>query len=360
MKNKIIIAAAAAVALASCTKDNVIDMNRGDVINFRTSVGVSSKATDKTSFSSGDTFKALATYDNNGVTSVYFNENFRFDGSGWYSVTTPYYWPSEMDAFHTLTFEAVWPSSLETALGTSAFDYSAPEAVDSQLDILYAKHVSTSRETSGVKLNFRHTLAQIAVKARNGSSTVECDVTGVKLAFINKAGSFNPVSVASGNTDDNNAGNLARTDWTLTDGSVDASSDYVQDGIDIKMLPQAAAATIGESVILIPQTKDKASAYTSSDAGARMNGAYIAVKMTIRNAADGTVIASERWCCWPVAIDWVPGYKYTYTIDLSAGGYEDGNDDGDDDLDPVLENQEIFFVDCSVDAWDGETHEIAM
>ena len=52
-----------------------------------------------------------------------------------------------------------------------------------------------------------------------------------------------------------------------------------------------------------------------------------------------------------MALNWTRGYKYTYTIDLAGGGYEEKNgDDSDEDLDPVLENQEIFFVDCTVDA----------
>ena len=83
-------------------------------------------------------------------------------------------------------------------------------------------------------------------------------------------------------------------------------------------------------------------------------------KPIVYAAADGSEVASERWCCWPVAISWTPGYKYTYTIDLAGGGYEETNVDGDPELDPVLGGQEIIFVGCTVDAWDEFNKDIVM
>ena len=62
-----------------------------------------------------------------------------------------------------------------------------------------------------------------------------------------------------------------------------------------------------------------------------------------------------------MALNWTRGYKYTYTIDLAGGGYEEKNgDDSDEDLDPVLENQEIFFVYCTVDAWDTSDSNVTL
>ena len=357
----IIACAAAILALASCNESELVSTPKADSINFRTHVGMATKATSKTAFAAGDKFNVWASYDNDGTVSKYFQDNFKFDGSYWYSDSTPYYWPENVDQSHTLTFHAVWPETISRTSAADAFSYTVSDAAESQKDVLYAKHVSTSRETSGVSLNFRHTLSQILVKARNSSGTLRFDVTGIKLAFVNKAGDFKAVSIANSTTDERDNANLAQSDWTITDGNASAESRYVQEGLTVAVAPDADASLLGESWILLPQLQAKAGNYTSDGENSSMNGAYLAVKMTIRNAADGTVVASERWCCWPVDLNWTPGFRYTYTIDLAGGGYEEENgDDGNDDLDPVLENQEIFFVDCTVDAWDISDHNVTL
>ena len=111
---KILALAAAVTALASCNKSEVVSISQPDAINFRTQVGMASKAASKTAFATGDKFNVWASYDNAGTVSRYFLNNFKFDGSYWYSDTTPYYWPAEVDAAHTLTFHAVWPETIET------------------------------------------------------------------------------------------------------------------------------------------------------------------------------------------------------------------------------------------------------
>lgn len=363
MKRNITILACAAsiLALASCNKSEVVSVPQPDAISFRTNVGMATKAVSKTAFATGDKFNVWASYDNAGAVSRYFLDNFKFDGSYWYSDSTPYYWPADIDAAHSLSFHAVWPETIARTAAADAFSYVIDDVAANQKDVLYAKHVSTTRETSGVSLNFRHTLSQIAVKAKNTSGTLKYEVTGIKIAYVNKAGNFKAVSLGSSTTDDRENANLAQSDWTATDGAASASGMYVQNGLTASIAPDASATALGESWILLPQTQAKADNYTSSAEDSPMNGAYLAVKMTVKNASDGTVVTSERWCCWPVALNWTPGYKYTYTIDLAGGGYEEENgDDGDEDLDPVLENQEIFFVDCTVDAWDTSDSDVTL
>ena len=55
---------------------------------------------------------------------------------------------------------------------------------------------------------------------------------------------------------------------------------------------------------------------------------------------------------WPLAAtQWLPGHKYTYTLDLAGGGFYPENHDASEDLDPILENAEIFFLTPTVDEW---------
>lgn len=361
MKTRFVLLTAAAVlGLASCNKESVIEMSAPESIDFNASLGYASKASSKTLFATGDKFDVWSVFDNAGAKTTYFHDNYLFDGTSWHSSSSPYYWPETVDATRVLTFHAVWPESVARTASADSFNYSVADAAADQKDVLYAKHVSTSKETTGVKLNFRHTLSLINLKVKNSSSTLKFDVTGIKVAFVNKAGTFTATSVAGGDTDDMNTGNLAGTDWTATDGTADASRNYSQTGLSAAVAAGASATGVGSSWILMPQEKAIATAYTSNSPEAPVNGAYLAVKMTVRNAADGTVIASERWCCWPVAISWTPGYRYTYTIDLAGGGYEEKNVDADPELDPVLGGQEIIFVGCTVDAWDEINRDIVM
>ncbi|MBQ7452571.1 MAG: hypothetical protein IJV60_08480, partial [Prevotella sp.] len=52
------------------------------------------------------------------------------------------------------------------------------------------------------------------------------------------------------------------------------------------------------------------------------------------------------------ATQWLPGHKYTYTLDLAGGGYFPTNQENtDENLDPILKNAEIFFLTPTVDEW---------
>ena len=113
-------------------------------------------------------------------------------------------------------------------------------------------------------------------------------------------------------------------------------------------------------MILVPQALTAATDYASTEANAKLNGTFIAVKLYILNAANGALIAgggttatpTTIWAIWPIGgYNWEPGKKYTYTIDLAGGGYYEQNNDGDDDLDPLLEGAEIKFVSVTVDEW---------
>ena len=133
---------------------------------------------------------------------------------------------------------------------------------------------------------------------------------------------------------------------TVTDGSIYSTSTSKQAGVDM---------------ILIPQTLVNASAYTpvtenSPASGDPFKGAYIKVQLKMQNTNNNAYIiaTSSTWqeCMWPLAaLQWQPGYKYIYEVDLAGGGYFPTNQDSDADLDPILEGAEIKFVTVTVDAW---------
>ena len=65
----------------------------------------------------------------------------------------------------------------------------------------------------------------------------------------------------------------------------------------------------------------------------------------------------DVWAIWPITNNFGDGKKYTYTIDLSQGGYKEiGTASGT--LEPWLAGSEIFFSSVTVTDWsdyDGDT-----
>jgi hypothetical protein len=74
--------------------------------------------------------------------------------------------------------------------------------------------------------------------------------------------------------------------------------------------------------------------------------------MTIKSADDAATIVPEQWCYWPINTEWLPGYKYTYTINAGSGGYQPTDQDNTAGLDPVLTGTFIWFTpSCTIDTW---------
>lgn len=363
MKKFFILAAAAIVTMASCTKTEVVENAKGqDAISFNAFFHKTTKA----NLTTGDNiaaFEVTAMLDN----KTYFEAvNVSKSGSAW-TYSPVQYWP----ASGSLDFFAWAPTTSGTGIYKNAYNvFTVTPAQDaaSQYDFVVARTQGSKAATTGngakngVTVNFRHAMSQIAVKVFNGNKNLQYDIYGWKVCGVDVDGTF---SLKDDNTDTKDAAKLAYSDWT--DNAANFTGMFFDDFSKYNKIntsaneesSDAAAITGATSMILVPQTGSAAATdYTSSTASAVMNGSYIAIDMEIKNATDGTVVAARQWCCWPVAYSWNPGYKYTYIIDLSQGGYKevnDGNDETDpkedDDLDLVLDDAQIVFTAVTVDDW---------
>ena len=120
-------------------------------------------------------------------------------------------------------------------------------------------------------------------------------------------------------------------------------------------------------MILIPQALTVSTAYTAQTpgtpaAGDTFNGAYISVELKIQDASNHYIVGTSETdgyvtAMWPLtALTWLPGHRYTYTVDLKDGGYYTTNQGTtDDNLDPILDNSEIKFVNVTIDEWTDAT-----
>lgn len=386
MKKYLFILAAAALGFASCSNDDVVAENTGlndaNTISFRSLVEGATRAANgagvKSAWETGDILYVTAERTVSAVTSKYFQDQFVKDGTGFNS-ETKYYWPSDITT-NNLTFTAFWGAEQKTwtAAGDGkslATAYTVPGAVNSQKDLLFAMHTQNSKPADGgVVLNFRHMLSQVCVKVANDQPNLKITITGVRVGYLNKIGTFTYTGDATDTkeTSANNATKIARTDWTLTDdASKDATYLFQQDVTSTVLDGTAGAQAFAggfSSWILMPQQLTAATAYTAAVAPASathadpatLNGAYLALKMAIADKTTDAPIVAEQWCYWPINTEWKPGYKYTYTINAGSGGYEPTDQDNNTDLDPVLDNLVIWFQPtCTIDEWVPENYGIS-
>jgi hypothetical protein len=403
-KNNLLILAVAALCFAACANDETTAVNEklaeSNEISFRTLVSGQMRAADITNANLGE-FNAEAFFTGTTENPYFSNVTFTEDG-GTFKSATKYYWPASKN----LDFYAYSPISNTQLDKTNykTFVVTPSTTISGQVDLIYACTKNWGKSTTdqttdhviptatGVTINFRHAESKIVLKVKNSEPNLKFEVMGFKIVNVDGVGTF---TYKDANTDGQNTGEavsgttLASGDWS---GNIDpaertafySTGDFSVNNIvpasqsSAEFLNHAATfvtsgSTTDEAInmILVPQSTTAASAYSASAAGSAITtatgGSYIAVKMKIRNndtkgddgtgTGNGTLIedASQDgyWAIWPVAFNWAPGKKYTYTIDLGGGGYWEKNKKGDEALDPVLDGAVIQFVTVTVDEWDN-------
>lgn len=402
-KNNLLILAVAALGFAACSSDETTAVNEklaeSNEISFRALNSGMMRAADA-SFANGTSFKVTA-FQTGAETNKYIDGVvFTSDGTSFNSAQ-PYYWPNS----YNLDFFAYTPNdgasgqiaevTSDPNIGYKKFTVIPSTTVSSQADLVFANtdnwgkvaagtpagHVIPT--ATGVTINFRHAGAKIRVKVKNTNQTLKFDVSGWKLANVDGTAVFSYTGCTNDatDTDGQGTGQLKLSDWS---GNNDAQTvDYSTSFVTANVIPAneptdkflnsssstTASATTDESLnmILIPQTTTAVPVTNGYDAKTAdspiSSGSYLALKMVIKNATNGGVVADAtnngKWAIWPVAFNWVPGKCYTYTIDLAGGGYWEANIDGSDtddrNLDPILEGAVIQFVSVTVDSWSEES-----
>lgn len=362
-KNNLLILAVAALGFAACANDETTAVNEklaeSNAISFRSLVNGNMRAVQKTAWVTNDQLDVFAEYKiGSADPKKYFQDTFKKIEAGNFQSEAKYYWPAMSGNQMTFTsFYGVAQST--TTAGSLAATFTPNAAAASQTDIMYARKTLTAVE-SPVVLNFRHMLSQIDVKVKNSNASLEFDITGVRIGYVSTSGTF--ACTASTVTANDN---LAQDTWTPTAMTGDAEAKANTYKYDVESLTQNisgkvdVATAIGSfsTWMLIPQDVTGATAYAISGSAAttdpQLNGAYIAIKMNIKNTLTDDEIVAEQWCYWKIAtIEWNPGYKYTYIVDLAGGGYQPADQNGDGNLDPVLGTPIEMSALCTIDTWD--------
>lgn len=331
MKKELLFAAVAAIGLASCSNDDTLDVNKSVYgITFRASVDKQTRASEVT-VSNMQSFNVTAV----GNSKTYFSgltATSTDKGFNW-STDKIYYWPSYQLTFYAWSHAADGATVSVSHEGQKVTGFSPSQTVGSQKDFVVSVNTGTKEANngSGVTMNFKHALSQIAVQAKCSNSNMKIEVLGVKLVNMATTADFTfPTAVTStGST-------LAQSLWSNLSGKNDHSKAYMVKGSEPVTLTSSAQSILfsDESFMLIPQqlTKWSVTATTTGTTGTTSTGAYLAVlcRVSSLNGTEATLLYPQptakdtkegKYAFTAVGIEtnWEPGNKYTYTLDFCNG-----------------------------------------
>ena len=367
MKKKLLIFAVAGLALASCSSDETtasLANSGANEISFRTlNTGITRAQSIDATEMQNQGFNVTAII--NGGSTVYFSaEDYTWkSASSTYTCTNKHYWPSEgsLDFYAYSPISSTYVGSGKQIVKTDykTFDVTPSTTPSAQVDFVYANTNNKTKGTDGkvTTLNFRHAESNIVIQLKNTSTDLKFTVNNVAIGYILPTAQF----VYTGST--NGTADAANTDvasgyylkgWGTPSGT---RTSYSQVAGTTAYAAGASATPLSSNMILIPQTIVAATTYVGGSGVDKdeFHGAYISVELKIQDSSDHYIAGTSSTyvtAMWPLtAITWLPGHKYTYTVDLKGGGYYPTNQTGDNALDPILAGAEIQFASVTVDAW---------
>lgn len=176
---QLMMAALAAVALASCSQEEPSSTNQGRAIDFRSAMDSRAAETTNANLTS---INAVAFLGNQLFFPVM---EFTKGTDGFFTSETEYYWPGDDTQ---LTFYAYSPANpggtvTLTADTQKMTAYSTASTMATQTDFITANATGTksANEAAGVPLTFNHRLSQIEVRAKSSNEVYSFAISGVRI-----------------------------------------------------------------------------------------------------------------------------------------------------------------------------------
>ena len=378
MKKHLVLGALAVLALAACTKSEVVELNKGNEISLTAVTGKNlTKAHD------GFCNKAMpADFDVWAATDgkKYFEaQTYTRDGStNTYKSTNARYWPTtDVDFFAAKNYGGSATLTATDLTSLAVADYTVPTIVADQKDFIYAVKKGAKKADGAAALKFRHALSQIEFQAKNSNSGIYVEVTGVTVKQVYSKGNFS-VNVATTNNFVDHTLGAADTDdrsGRCTWAGQDAKADYA---ISFAAVPLESTATSlsvtdpagqeynANTMYLIPQTVPDLWAVptppTTPTPVPATGKAYFEITAKIWNVAGATVDKGNDVVLHdgkiavpiPASTTWQDGLRYVYTFNFTTYG-NGGVDPGTSK--PVLTPIELIVtVDDFVDVAEKEVN----
>lgn len=376
MKKKFLFAAMAVAALASCSNDEVVDVNNGGGISFRASLDKAVTRANVTNLSNLGAFN---------VTAIGNGANFFTDlavsssdgGNNWTTAST-YYWPNYQLAFFAYAPQVPAGTVSIDNTAKKITDFSPAQAVTDQKDLVISCNNGdkTTNADSGVAMNFKHALSQIEVKAKCSNDKMKIEVIGVKLVNAGTTADF-----TFPDTETHSGYTLPQDQWNNLRGKNESTKAYmIKGGSPVTLTSNAQSIMFGDNNwMLIPQQLTKWTGSTDA------TGAYLSVLCRISSVDGGNTTqlypplpngaGKYAFSAVGIATNWEPGKKYTYTLDFCSDGGgageidpnpTDPTDPTDPDIDPTpgtggdsILNAPIKFT-VTVDNWADQPVNVPM
>lgn len=368
---KLLFAGMAAVMLAACSNDEVVQVNNdANAIKFGVTAENGTRAADiYCNNNPFDNFYVSAAY--NGV--AYFEGDYisnvgTSSSPTWDNQTGIRYWPSsgEVTFFGYKNYDLTFDATAPTFTG-----FQVKQDVGSQEDLMYARTTQerngTSESVNQVTLNFRHALSQIVFNAKNVDPSIYVEIEEIAVANVYDKGTYTfpeedtnvTLNHPSASEDyqssrgeweiskdsheaeyrvkvygENNIaklngvkGNTVKTN--LTDWDLKDAEDYDADNV------HESASDKSKAMLLLPSKK----ADYDADGKTKSQLPHFLVKCRIYNVSDvNATDKTDNVMLWgassegkdvliPFDPNWDEGKKYTYTFVFGNGngGYDPEN-----------------------------------
>lgn len=379
MNRKLFFAAMAATALASCTNDDLVEVNQGEGIAFRASLDKALTRGTTTNLQNLNAFNVTA-FGQGEANNYFTNMPVTKEGDSWKPAST-YYWPG-----FDLKFFAYAPQDLKNVSinknAQTITDFAPDQTVARQKDLLVSYNTGNKKdnEAKGVAMNFKHALSQIEVQAKCSNEKIKIEVIGLKM--VNAAAKAN---FTFPNVETNTAYKLEQSQWRdWTDKNNHDKAYMIKDKDNkVTLTKDAQSLMFGEGgMMLIPQQ------LTAWDGTDSKTGAYLSVLCRIYSLDNGNetllyprpVVGDNKdgkYAFSAVAINtnWEPGKKYIYTLNFcgengGAGEIAPNPTNPVEPTDPDVEEkpgtggEEILGKPISftvtVDEWTDQTEDVEM
>lgn len=348
--------AVAALALSSCTQDEMVSMQK-DAISY--SVFAKNQTRAENSYCAinlPEGFKVYARTTNTAAedeasnSKLYINgDDIMKNGSNWIDQSGTRYWPESGSLDFVAHVNGGDNFKFNLSGQSTFYNFVVNEDVTKQLDLMYAVNSGVVKTSSAVYLNFRHALSQVCFKANNKTSNLRITIYSVTVGNLNGEGTY---TLPTANTDINlpinhntgeivftQAGDINRGEWVFSDNTNLKSYTANVNGNSVMMEPESGLAdltsnTQGHShkegwtnvMMLMPQS-GRAAWNPSNN---RLDGTYFKLNIKMENktfnAENEEVYTDvfggngEGYIYIPVTIDWKEGVRYTYTFNFNDGG----------------------------------------
>lgn len=267
MKKSLFIMALGAIALTSCSQDEIIEVKQ-DAIGFSVATENASRATTITT-SDVEKFKVYAYVEENDVETEYFEEIASKDGNI-FKPDNVYYWPQA-----EVKFCSLYPETMELNVNKQIEDYQVVNFdTYHDVDLLYSvataqRGVDNVTSTGTAAINFRHALSKVEFKFENSALYgLDIKINSIAVMNINNKATYTlPDTETEASTGD---GTEVRGEWANY-GVVDAEKDLYQfnltslvDGVSTPLAVPANDNAVGDGVeyFVLPQTLEPATVGT--------------------------------------------------------------------------------------------------